>query len=61
MHKSVLCFAPYGGKQAYRHRILLATFCKENTGLSGRLVMFVAVFISDFKSDPVTTHVMLIV
>jgi hypothetical protein len=43
MHKSVLYFTPYGGKQAYRHRILLATFWKENVGLFGQLVMCVTI------------------
>ena len=43
MHKSVLCFAPYGGKQAYHHKILLATFWKENAGLSGQLVTCVTI------------------
>jgi hypothetical protein len=43
MHKSVLYFAPCGGKQAYRHRILLATLWKENVGLFGQLAMCVAV------------------
>ena len=43
MHKSVPYFAPYGGKQVYRHRILLATFWKENVGLFGQLVMCVII------------------
>jgi hypothetical protein len=43
MHKSVLCFAPYGGKQAYRNRISLTTFWRGNAGLSGQLVMSVIV------------------
>ena len=48
MHKSVLSFAPYGGKQVYRHKTSLATFWKENAGLSGQLVMFVTISIFSF-------------
>ena len=43
MHKFVLYFTPYGGKQAYPHRTLLATPWKENVGLFGQLVMCVTI------------------